>query len=100
MLWQIPNAATKHAHFGGSAFPLSKFGFDSTKSIYVGFVAVLVNLAVAAIVTLILRATKVTDSGDDTAPEDYTADAGDEQAPQGEGGGDADKEDLAPEPIT
>src|SRR5213076_2845287 len=27
MLYQIPNAATKHAHFGGSAFPLSKW-FD------------------------------------------------------------------------
>src|SRR3954453_6560820 len=25
MLWQIPNAATKKAHFGGSAFPLNKF---------------------------------------------------------------------------
>jgi SSS family solute:Na+ symporter len=96
MLWQIPNAATKHAHFGGSAFPLSKFGFDSTKSIYVGFVAVLVNLAVAAIVTLILRATKTADGGDDTSPEDYTADAADEPARKG----DADSEDLAPEPIT
>src|SRR6185437_10797499 len=91
MLWQIPNAATKHAHFGGSAFPLSKFG-------YVGFVAVLVNLAVAAIVTLILRASKVADGGDDTVPEDYTADATDEPAAQGKC--DADSEDLAPEPIT
>ena len=95
MLWQIPNAATKHAHFGGSAFPLSKFGFDSTKSIYVGFVAVLVNLLVAIVVTLILRATKVTDGGDDTAPEDYMSDAADVRAPRGE-----DEEDLAPEPIT
>src|SRR5690348_229498 len=25
MLWQIPNAATKRQHFGGSAFPLEKF---------------------------------------------------------------------------
>src|SRR3954469_11357785 len=57
MLWQIPNAATKRAHFGGSAFPLSKFpGFDSPKTIYVGFVAVAVNLLVAVIVTFILRA--------------------------------------------
>jgi SSS family solute:Na+ symporter len=36
MLYNIPNAATKRAHFGGSAFPLSKFGFDSPKTIYVG----------------------------------------------------------------
>ena len=34
-------------HFGGSAFPLAKFGFDTPKTIYVGFVAVLVNLLVA-----------------------------------------------------
>src|SRR5258705_364541 len=39
MLYQIPNAATKRAHFGGSAFPLEKFGFDTPKTIYVGFVA-------------------------------------------------------------
>ena len=51
MLYQIPNAATKHAHFGGSAFPINKW-FDPTRSgstprptIYVGFVAVLVNAA-------------------------------------------------------
>src|SRR4051794_34937302 len=61
MLWQIPNAATKRAHFGGSAFPLSKFGFDTPKTIYVGFVAVAVNLLIAVIVTLILRATKTAD---------------------------------------
>jgi SSS family solute:Na+ symporter len=77
MLYQIPNAATKRAHFGGSAFALSEWGFDTKKTIYVGFVAVLVNLAVAAIVTLILRATSVADGGDDTTREDYFADEGD-----------------------
>ena len=49
MLYQIPNPATKHAHFGGSAFPLSKFGFDTTKTIYAGFVALAVNLVVAVL---------------------------------------------------
>ena len=44
MLWEIPNAATKRAHFGGSAFPLSKFGFDTPKTIYVGLVAVAVTV--------------------------------------------------------
>src|ERR1700754_2140361 len=44
MLWSIPNAATGRKHFGGSAFPLSEFGFDTKKTIYVGFVAVAVNL--------------------------------------------------------
>ncbi|GGM51457.1 monocarboxylate uptake permease MctP [Dactylosporangium sucinum] len=77
MLYQIPNAATKRAHFGGSAFPLSEFGFDSTKTIYVGFVAVVVNLAVAALLTVVLRAARVQDGGDDTVHADYFADEGD-----------------------
>jgi SSS family solute:Na+ symporter len=77
MLWEIPNAATKKEHFGGSAFALSKFGFDTPKTIYVGFVAVLVNLVVAVIVTLILRAAKTPDGVDGTTPDDYFADEGD-----------------------
>jgi SSS family solute:Na+ symporter len=77
MLYQIPNAATKRAHFGGSAFPLEKFGFDTPKTIYVGFVAVAVNLLVAVVVTLILRAMKTADGVDGTEPDDYFADEGD-----------------------
>ncbi|MBB2941840.1 SSS family solute:Na+ symporter [Actinoplanes lutulentus] len=77
MLWQIPNAATGRAHFGGSAFPLSDFGFDTKKTIYVGFVTVLVNLLVAAIVTLVLRAAKTPEGVDATSPDDYLADEGD-----------------------
>ncbi|MGX6601812.1 monocarboxylate uptake permease MctP [Micromonosporaceae bacterium Da 78-11] len=77
MLWEIPNAATKRAHFGGSAFPLEKFGFDTPRTIYVGFVAVLVNVVVAVVVTLILRATKTPEGVDGTAPDDYFADEGD-----------------------
>jgi SSS family solute:Na+ symporter len=77
MLWEIPNAATKREHFGGSAFALSKFGFDTPKTIYVGFVAVLVNALIAVIVTLILRAAKTPDGIDGTTPDDYFADEGD-----------------------
>ncbi|MEU4560828.1 monocarboxylate uptake permease MctP [Actinoplanes sp. NPDC023936] len=77
MLWQIPNAATGRAHFGGSAFPLSEFGFDTKKTIYVGFVTVIVNLLVAALVTLALRASKTPEGTDHTAPDDYFADEGD-----------------------
>jgi SSS family solute:Na+ symporter len=77
MLYDIPNAATKRAHFGGSAFPLKDFGFDTPKTIYVGFVAVAVNLLVAVIVTFILRAMKTPDGVDGTTPDDYFADEGD-----------------------
>jgi solute:Na+ symporter, SSS family len=82
MLYDIPNAATKRAHFGGSAFPLADFGFDTKKTIYVGFVAVLVNLLVAVIVTLILRATKTSAGFDGTVPDDYFADEGDPRLEQ------------------
>jgi SSS family solute:Na+ symporter len=77
MLWQIPNAATKKAHFGGSAFPLEKFGFDTPKTIYVGFVAVAVNFVVAILVTFLLRAMKTPEGVDGTTPDDYFADEGD-----------------------
>jgi SSS family solute:Na+ symporter len=77
MLYQIPNPATKHLHFGSAAFPLEKFGFDTKRTIYVGFVAVLVNLVVALIGTLILRAGKVPEGTDVTAEDDYFADEDD-----------------------
>jgi solute:Na+ symporter, SSS family len=77
MLYDIANPATGRKHFGGSAFPLSDFGFDTKKTIYVGFVAVAVNLLVAVIVTLVLRATKTPAGVDGTAPDDFFADEGD-----------------------
>jgi SSS family solute:Na+ symporter len=73
MLYEIPNAKTKAAHFGGSAFPLSKLGFDTKTTVYVGVLALLVNLVVAVVVTAILRAMKVADGVDGTAETDYTA---------------------------
>jgi len=77
MLWEIPNAVTKRQHFGGSAFALSKLGFDTPKTVYVGFLAVLLNALVAVVVTLILRAAKTPDGVDGTVPDDYFADEGD-----------------------
>jgi SSS family solute:Na+ symporter len=77
MLYQIPNAATGRAHFGGSAFPLAKLGFDSPRTIYVGFLAVALNLLVAVLVTLVLRAAKSPEGVDGTRPDDYFADEGD-----------------------
>jgi SSS family solute:Na+ symporter len=83
MLYLIPNPATKHAHFGGSAFPLSKWGFDTKATIYVGFVAVLVNLLVAIIGTAILRPARVPEGPDETTRDDYYADEGDARATPG-----------------
>ncbi|WP_067497719.1 monocarboxylate uptake permease MctP [Actinoplanes sp. TFC3] len=82
MLYDIPNAATGRAHFGGSAFPLKDFGFDTPKTIYVGFLAVAVNLLVAVIATFILRATKTADGIDGTTTTDYFADEDDPRLEQ------------------
>jgi SSS family solute:Na+ symporter len=82
MLYEIPKTAVDpktHAvsvvkqHFGGSSFPLSKLGFDTKLTIYPGLVAVLVNVLVVVVVTLVLRAMKVPDGVDGTAESDYTA---------------------------
>jgi SSS family solute:Na+ symporter len=78
MLYEIPKLNPKtHAvvkeHFGGSAYALSKLGFDTKATIYPGIVSVLVNLLVVVVVTLILRAMKVDDGVDGTAETDYTA---------------------------
>jgi solute:Na+ symporter, SSS family len=79
-LWMVyeipklnPDKTIARAHFGGSAFPLSKLGFDTKVTIYAGFVALLVNLVVVIIATLILRAMKVAEGIDGTAETDYTA---------------------------
>jgi SSS family solute:Na+ symporter len=81
MLYDIPNPKTGRAHFGGSALPLgnlSIFGWHpfggSQIQIYPGFVAVVANLVVAVVVTVIARAAKVSNGTDETEPSDYHAD--------------------------
>ncbi|NIH86378.1 monocarboxylate uptake permease MctP [Amycolatopsis granulosa] len=81
MLYVIPNPNTKRAHFGGSALPLndlSIFGWHpftgSAVQIYPGFVALIGNLVVAVVVTVICRSMKVFNGTDDTEGTDYHAD--------------------------
>src|SRR6195952_485688 len=78
MLYEIPKLnpvthAVVKEHFGGSAYALSKLGFDTKATIYPGIVSVLANLLVVVVVTLILRAMKVDDGVDGTETADYTA---------------------------
>ncbi len=85
MLWMTPQVVfleggvqqIAREHFGGSAFALSKLGFETDLLVYVGFLAVAVNLLVTAAVTAILRAMNVADGGDATQASDYRADKGD-----------------------
>jgi SSS family solute:Na+ symporter len=85
LLYQIPNPATKRAHFGGSALALDKLNIlgwqpfeGSTVQVYVGFVALVANLLVAVIVTLIIRGRGVSNGTDETTGEDYHVDEHDE----------------------
>jgi SSS family solute:Na+ symporter len=68
-----PDGTVARAHFGGSSFPLSKLGLDTQVAVYAGLLALLVNLVVAVVVTVILRAMRVPDGVDGTAETDYTA---------------------------
>ncbi|GAB2826672.1 monocarboxylate uptake permease MctP [Lentzea nigeriaca] len=81
LLYNIGNPAVNKAHFAGSALPLGKisiFGWHpfgaSTTQIYVGIVALFVNLLVAVIVTLIAKRAKVFNGTDQTDPSDYHVD--------------------------
>ncbi|HTS98273.1 MAG TPA: sodium:solute symporter [Streptosporangiaceae bacterium] len=56
------------AHFGGSSAPV--FGHV----IYIAIAALVINLAVAIVLTLIFRAVRLPDGTDETSPAQYTAD--------------------------
>jgi SSS family solute:Na+ symporter len=82
LLYQIPqvgpNGAILRAHFGGSSWPLAKLGLDTRYTIYVGLAALAVNLFVAVVGTLVLRAAGASSGIDMTDRRDYFADEGEE----------------------
>ncbi|GLW06567.1 solute:Na+ symporter, SSS family protein [Microtetraspora sp. NBRC 13810] len=77
MLYNIPNPATGKEHFGGSAFSLGNLGLDTTVTVYAGLLALIVNLVVAVVATVICRRAGMSDGPDATRPDHYLADAGD-----------------------
>ncbi len=84
LLYGIPNPANGKAHFGGSALALGRlsvagwhpFG-GSVTTVYVGFVALLVNLVLATVGSVVLRAARVPAGTDSTRARDYLVEAGD-----------------------
>ncbi|MBA3252108.1 MAG: sodium:solute symporter family protein [Geodermatophilaceae bacterium] len=64
-------------HFAGSAFSLSNLGIDTTYTIYAGFIAVLVNLLVTVLATVIFRRMRLPAGTDGTGIDDYFANEGD-----------------------
>jgi SSS family solute:Na+ symporter len=82
LLYQIPQLAPDghtvlRAHFGGSAWPLANLGLDTRASVYAGILALVVNLAVVGVVTVVLHRLRVPTGVDDTRPDDYHVDEGD-----------------------
>jgi SSS family solute:Na+ symporter len=77
MLYTVPNPATHHKHFGGSSFSLDHLGLPGHAAVYAGFLAVLVNLIVSAVATLVARGAGIPDGVDATTEDDYFADEGD-----------------------
>jgi SSS family solute:Na+ symporter len=77
MLYNVPRigpgGVVVRPHWGGSNFSLGKLGFDTTVTVYAGFLALLVNLLVAVVATFVLRAMKVDEGVDGTSETDYTA---------------------------
>ena len=81
MLYSIPDFATGTEHFGGTGLSLSALSLvgwhpfaGSPMQIYVGFVALIGNLLVATVVTIVLRGMRVAGGTDQTRPQDYHAD--------------------------
>jgi SSS family solute:Na+ symporter len=69
-----PKVGDPGSHFGS---PLNEFPFTDTL-VYIGFTALLLNVLVSVLLTWALRAAGVDEGVDQTRPEDYRADAGDE----------------------
>ncbi len=85
---KVPNSVTKlvdgkpvaevHGmrHFGGS---LANFPFTHTQ-VYIAFSAIVINIVVSVVLSLVFRAAKVPDGIDETRPGDYYSDAREEGA--------------------
>jgi len=77
MIWgtwtEYDIASPAQKHFGG---PLTTFWGTDTK-VYVALMALLINLAIVIVGTVVLRALKVPDGTDSTSPGDYGVDMGD-----------------------
>ena len=75
-----PNPELKEAHWGGSGWSLGHLGMHNQTTLYIGFVGVVVNLVIAFGGTALLRALRVADGADQTAPADYFTDVADAKA--------------------
>jgi SSS family solute:Na+ symporter len=72
--YRVPLPGQPGSHFGGSVAPV--FGH----TLYIAVVAFVLNLVVAAVLTLVFRALRLPEGTDETQPDQYTADSDDAPA--------------------
>ncbi|MEY9935959.1 monocarboxylate uptake permease MctP [Streptacidiphilus sp. MAP5-3] len=71
--WGIPAAGKPGSHFGGNTVNIPGIGQMG----YIGLIALVLNLAVAVVLTVGLRLVKSPEGVDETVPADYVADVDD-----------------------
>ncbi|WP_438485913.1 monocarboxylate uptake permease MctP [Streptomyces sp. S186] len=67
-------AGPTQQHFGGSSAEIPGIGQIG----YIGLTAFVLNVVVTVVLTLVLKALKAPEGTDETSPDDYTADLGDQ----------------------
>jgi SSS family solute:Na+ symporter len=72
-----PNPSTGKKHFGATQWAFSHLGFDTKTTIYPGVVALVLNVAVAIVLTVLFRAGSLPVGVDSTHEADYHLEAGD-----------------------
>jgi len=77
MLYGTANALTGRAHFGGAQYALSELGLDTKVTVYTGVLALLLNIAVTLVASLVLRITGAPRAADETREHEYHVEAGD-----------------------
>jgi SSS family solute:Na+ symporter len=61
-------------HFGGSTWPLSRFGLHTDLALYTGLITLAANLLIVVVLTAVLKLFHVSPNLDHTRPEDYLVD--------------------------
>jgi solute:Na+ symporter, SSS family len=74
MVYDTPNAMTGKEHFGGAQYALSNFGFDTKVTVYTGALALILNVLVATLGTVLAHAFHAPRGEDRTAATDYHVD--------------------------
>ena len=80
MLYDTPNLLAGKTHFGGAQYAFSNFGIDTKVTAYTGIIALLLNIVVTLVASLVLRVAGARSAEDSTVERDYFVEAGEAAA--------------------